>query len=834
MMHNFPCLRDLLTAVLVGLATVTVFANPTSSNYASQPLADGDIDPSFATSVMEGNGRVNKVITQPDGRIIVIGLFYLTNGSRANGIARLNADGTSDSSFNETGSGASGEIFAVALQPDGKIIIGGNFTSYDGQTISRLARLNPTGSVDSSFNVNFAYTGQVRDVAVQSDGKLLIGGALNITGSNPTRGNIIRLAANGSLDANFNNGTTGTNGTVHKISIRPDGKILLGGEFTAYNGASAVRLVLLATDGSRDSAAFNTGTGPNGPIYDLLELPDGTLWISGVFSEYNSATADSIAKVNLNGSLILAPDVLARPGFSYVLSLVKDTNGKIVFSHYNDDFPIPTSKLLRLNSDGTVDTVFSVGDPEELPVRDLALDEGGNVLVVGDFVSYNSQTHVRLVRLQGDGVPDSTFNPQISMPGVVYAVKVQPDGKILIAGDFEFVNNVRRTAVARLNMDGSLDTGFDFGRAIYGDVFALAVQADGKILIGGNFSSTPSQSEIFGILCRLNVDGSLDSIRRPSPALIAFSVNALAVQPDGKVIAGGDIRRESNFASVGPVRYNPDLTEDSSFAPIVTNGPVRAVLLQPDGKIIFGGQWFPQVSFARGGIARLNGDGSLDSGFSSNAGFVYSLARSQDGKIISAGTVIRRFTAEGDVDMFEVGTGTDKIVRALHTQRDNKILFGGVFESYNGTAIIRLGRILTNGVLDSNFNTGSGVSLNVQSIAEQVDGKILVGGQILNYNGTARFGIVRLINQPVTSPVMLSGRVTTPDGRGLRNAVVSITGPDGVRRTATTSSFGLYNFDNVLAGGPYTIGVSSKRYRFSPQIVTLNGNLSNVDFVGLE
>lgn len=87
---------------------------------------------------------------------------------------------------------------------------------------------------------------------------------------------------------------------------------------------------------------------------------------------------------------------------------------------------------------------------------------------------------------------------------------------------------------------------------------------------------------------------------------------------------------------------------------------------------------------------------------------------------------------------------------------------------------------------------------------------------------------------PAASIVTISGRVTTPTGLGLRNAIVYLIDPQGVRRIATTSSFGIYSFDMVTTGQNYTLTVASKRYRFAPQFLLVQGSLSNVDFTGLE
>ena len=85
-----------------------------------------------------------------------------------------------------------------------------------------------------------------------------------------------------------------------------------------------------------------------------------------------------------------------------------------------------------------------------------------------------------------------------------------------------------------------------------------------------------------------------------------------------------------------------------------------------------------------------------------------------------------------------------------------------------------------------------------------------------------------------SSNATVSGRVLTSDGRGLRNATMSITDSNGVVRTTTTSSFGFFSFDNVTTGGTYTFRVTSRLYRFAPVTVRVDGNLTLADFVGLE
>src|SRR5262249_45674193 len=150
---------------------------------------------------------------QPDGKIIAVGLFQRANGTRTNGITRFNPDGSLDTSFN-SGGGANAAILAVALQPDGKIIIGGVFTAFNGQTVNRMVRLNSDGSTDFSFNSTGAFTGQINDILVLPGGKIMAGGQL-----------LSRLNSDGTLDASFPD----FNGAVTTIVRAADGKIVVGG-----------------------------------------------------------------------------------------------------------------------------------------------------------------------------------------------------------------------------------------------------------------------------------------------------------------------------------------------------------------------------------------------------------------------------------------------------------------------------------------------------------------------------------------------------------------------------------------------------------------------------
>ncbi|MEY3471260.1 MAG: hypothetical protein RLZZ223_610 [Candidatus Parcubacteria bacterium] len=204
-------------------------------------LAAAAKDPAFDTGIPVGfNNPVNTLALQSDGKILVGGNFTSYQGVGANYIIRLNSDGSRDTSFN-VGTGFNSTVNTLTLQSDGKILVGGWFTSYQGVGANNIIRLNSDGSRDNSFNIGSGFSGSVSQIIVQSDGKVLVGGGFTSyqgVGANY----IIRLNSDGSRDTSFNIGT-GFNSWVYSLSLQSDGKILVGGNFTIYQDQPAGYLI---------------------------------------------------------------------------------------------------------------------------------------------------------------------------------------------------------------------------------------------------------------------------------------------------------------------------------------------------------------------------------------------------------------------------------------------------------------------------------------------------------------------------------------------------------------------------------------------------------------
>lgn len=373
--------------------------------------------------------------------------------------------------------------------------------------------------------------------------------------------------------------------------------------------------------------------------------------------------------------------------------------------------------------------------------------------------------HVQAAAGDADA-PVVTLTSSNSDTPLIYAVAVQPDGKIILGGTFASVNGVARTNLARLNADGTLDLGWNV--AASGAVTCLAVEADGKLLLGGIFSAVAGTSR--DKVARLNANGTVDANFNPMPSDggSAATLWALAVQPDGKFLIGGSFDRLQNPLVIrrGLARFNQDGTLDTSFVPPSVN-PVRSIALQADGKILRGGD----LSYGR-----LNADGTADASFAGGAtggGAVHAVAVQADGKVLLGGDFNRhvlRVSASGVLDAGFLPR-PDFAVSSLALQADGKILLSGDFRGIapnfnapNATVPrIAVARLQAGGALDPfDPNPSNSSFVGVQAVALQADGKVLIAGNFnqLQPNGSplsvARPSFARLLNdaapQAVTVP----------------------------------------------------------------------------------
>jgi uncharacterized delta-60 repeat protein len=694
---------------------------------------DSGFDPGSAV-----DNEVVSIALQPDGKTLIGGRF-------TKGIARLNRDGSLDTSF-AVGSGTNALVTTILIQPDGKLIISGDFTEFNGVECNKIARLNIDGSLDASFSSGTGTNTTIIVSTLQQDGKVLIAGEFtNYDGNAVYR--VARLNTDGSLDPFFDPGT-GPNGLVRATTLQPDGRILIAGSFTMVNGINRNRIARLNINGSLD-VTFIPGDGPDAEVRSVVLQPDGKVLIGGVFTLVDGNIRNRVARLNENGKLDISFEPIEGTN-NYINVIALQSDGKILLSgeFHLQKGTLVYDRIARFESNGALDTTFfSAANPNN-QIRTILLYPNGKFIIGGAFSEYAGITRNNIARINSDGSLDSAFNTWDGTDSNVYALAVQPDGKIIVGGVFSKIAGISRKRIGRLYANGAMDFSFNAGTDIDdGYVIAVALQPDGKVLIGGSFSG------IDGGSCRgvgrLNSNGSLDaSFDAACGSGIGESyqdVKALVLDKKNKIIIGGSFTSYDNTRRNRIARINSDGTVDEKFDPgSGANGAVAAIAVQPDGKVIIGGLFTSVNGIARNRIARFNSDGSVDKSFDPGSGVgarsVNAIALQEDGKVLIGGNFsivdgttrvnIARLNEDGSLDKsFETQNGgTNDWVLSIVVQDDGKVLIGGSFTMVNDVSMIRVARLNTDGSLDFNFNPGAGPDATVWALAFQRDGNLVIGG----------------------------------------------------------------------------------------------------------
>jgi uncharacterized delta-60 repeat protein len=350
-------------------------------------------------------------------------------------------------------------VATIALQTDGKAVIGGTFASIDGIACHDLCRLNADGNVDTGFadiNADGAWFTNVYTVAVTADSKILVSGVNAPTAPGATlQSHVLRLNADGSIDATFVD--PNPDGAVLALAVQADGKVWAGGSFVAIAGTARSNLARLDTDGSIDAAAADTSA--DDMVRALALRSDGELWVAGNFSTLGAQTYHALALLDVDGG----------PDAAYI-----DAN---------------------LNAD-----VWAIAAPPNQ-----------NPWIGGDFSIADGQARHFVARLDGVGgldasVPDLGIAQNVALAPVM-ALAEHADGRVDIGGSFLSVAGQPLAYLARVNPQGDLDASF-VAPSLDGFVFTLAVQQDGKLWVGGNFLTSIGHAHSH--IARLNADGSAD------------------------------------------------------------------------------------------------------------------------------------------------------------------------------------------------------------------------------------------------------------------------------------------------------------------------------------
>ncbi len=732
----------------------------------------GSLDLNFAPSVLM-DGAITAAAAQPDGKTVVVGPFISIDGVARSSVARLNADGSVDTTFSANIDASRLSLTAnlinkngiertiaplVAIQPDGKVVVvtRSYVTGPYEFTLMRFAT-NGVLEIRAAIQLGPDPLGPplISAMVPQADGKVVIGGDF-VSVNSLERRHIARLNSDGTVDTAFAPSSAYGWAGVTSLAVQPNGRILAGGDIFEPSSflADTPAVVRLNEDGSEDRSFWPfdfSQLNISGPVNALALQADQKILVGFVGQGATSTTA-SLLRLNGDGSLDLAFNGLLGLQPNYEISAIAVDAGekeKIwiggYFGFFTDSFH---SGLARLNADGTVDPTWPpvpVGSGRVYGIQSMA---GGRVLVTGVFYEAGGLSARGLAVFNPDGSVDQNIDPRVMMPGYLRSVFPLSNGTIFLGGQFTEVNGIARADLARLKADGSLDASFD-ADAVTADYWfteLLAVQPDGKPLI--------ATEQFFGTyrFLRLNLDGSVDSTFN-GPILDTLPQSTV-IQPDGKMILAG-----YDTGVTGLARLNSDGSLDLGFEPppgLLTNNLYEGSLaVQSDGHILYVLQ-FPTNSV----LGRLNGDGSEDSSFqaASALGRIYWFSVQLDNKVLvggyswaTDGFYLWRLAPDGSFDTgFSAGmiSGPNFLPLTAAVQADGKIIIGGNDGITPAAALVRLN---SDGSLDPSFDPGSGPNAQVREVALQADGQILIRGDFDACDGVTRRMLARVAGGDATA-----------------------------------------------------------------------------------
>ena len=373
----------------VSQATVSVI----STSYGTNP---GNPDSRFMPTMYNSgsNGSVYAFAVQPDGKVVVGGLFSSVNGITRNNLARINDDGSLDTSF-DPGTGTDGTVKSLALDSSGNILIVGSFSSVNGTSRPGAARILPNGTLDTSFNANLSNSSSqwANVVCVRPNGSILIGGdeyqTLQINGSTASK-YLIQINQFGVLDSTFT-ADTSLSGETNTLAIQSDGSALIGGSFLGP-GNNLLCLARLGTTGIIDQA-FQIGI-QTSRVYGLALQPDGKIVVVGDFSKVFGQSISFVTRFNTDGSLDSSFTSPATVFWGIIPSVALQANGKIVLAK--------SFGTVRLNPGGSVDTSYIATVAPDWAVSTVAVTPNEEIWEAGGISSVNGFPTMGIARLHGD------------------------------------------------------------------------------------------------------------------------------------------------------------------------------------------------------------------------------------------------------------------------------------------------------------------------------------------------------------------------------------------------------------------------------------------------
>ena len=620
---------------------------------------DGTLDDQFQLEgAFEPGSEIEEILALENGAVLVSGEFETYNGETIGNLVLFNSDGTLNDNFDAgTGFSFNGNAATpldLISDDQGRIIACGFFNEYNGISVEGACRINSDGSLDENFSANFQLEPSngggeaVYTAAILDDGKIALGGTFGGT-DDFTSGGLIVLNEDGTRDENFDlpddGFNVGSQNSIRSLAYHPSEVILVGGNFTQVGDSLQTNFTAVNLNGTVNEE-FYPKIGTNGRVSDIEVLSSSEVVYVGDFEYVDYRDNRYIMKLNAGGE----PDEAFARGasFSNLAEFVQPVPGTTdiyvfgSFSHYKDRH---RGFILRLDSEGNPVEEFDTGiglsgfNSNFSGAVCMEVQEDQKLLLAGLMDTYNGTVEIpNFIRLNADGSLDTSFDIEGSGANTVVggynAIKTDSQGRIYVGGGISSWNGEQAGRIVRLNSDGSRDETFSTGNGPNSSVFDMAIDADDRLYVAGDFNFWNGES--VPQIVRLNEDGSIDtefSADALNPLL--SEISSIETRDDEILVGGTMVLSDEPGTDYGVLSFNQGGGLTSDFNPYI-NSFIEKIEVDPSGQIILAeGQ-------GSGSLIRLAPDGTLDADWVSEPGFNmgswFDITITQDGAVYAVGS----------------------------------------------------------------------------------------------------------------------------------------------------------------------------------------------------
>ncbi len=780
----------------------------------------GQLDEGFAPELAPVPGELGGLAQAPSGKYFVWGQFHQVGVARRINLARMNADGTVDETFN-AGLSALSSISKISVQADGAVLVMGTLFLADGTVLPNVVRFLPTGALDESFqlpeNIGLIYSFTL----IPASQKILLNGLLLPT-NNIANAVLLRLESNGSIDASFNSAVL--RGAFNLIQPLSEGKLLVEGYLSLSHGLGEdlsaslsavnmpailrelipgprprrIQLWRLNEDGSFDDT-FSSAEIPDSPV---TPGPQDVMYRGSARLSAEGNPNILLKRYLANGENDAAFTPVFEPGMRFQSMAPLSTGKILVLINRTNVLDELENVILRLGNDGHTEAEYVMPNPFYIYPFDMQLISMDN----GTLFINRRSSHIipqdQILRLQDNGTVQAGFGAPFQIFGTA-TLRPQRDGKIYLRHAITNTEGMKLNTLSRLEKSGSIDAGFAPPRAEIGSPV---------ILENGDIIAEISPIGIYeSALVRLSPSGEV--VRGLTNEWINPWADSWVAFPDGRVAVARsytfDAPENEPYIRFYTAQFQ---TELELTAPENEYLPDISLKLTADGKLLATGVSYisnEDSFYAVNYVERFLPEGQPDSSFqlltnrgiyalphvTDNVGRIYLFYGTFGGAGSNGGSVpendlpplptvppLQRYLADGTKDFsFNPLLTLNSSVDEVWPQKDGRILIAGRFYSADGKRISTLRRLLPDGGVDETFIPPAGEVVPITTIAVEADGNVLIGGAFDQIGGQPRAGLARLksVEQAQVKNLTITGNnVTLQLGGNLGRTWLIQTSPD--------------------------------------------------------